>query len=496
MRQLFGRLGRQALVYGIGGALLQAVGLVTLPIYARIFTPAQFGLLEVATVGFTALLVIVDSGMSSAAQRSFYDYPEEQEAERRAALATGLMSMMTMALVVSAVMVALARPISSGLFGGPGRADLVRIIGVSVPVATLAAYLREVMRLRLRPWRYVTSAVIGAVGTATAGIVAVLAFNAGVSGVLLGILIGSGFAALYGLAIAARDVAGRFSASELRRMLHYGVPLIPAAAAMWGLTFLDRVMLSQLGSFSDTGEYAVGSRYAAVLMFGISTFMTAYVPFFLSLWQEDVETERQIRARVLSYMTLALVGTGLVLSLFAREITTIVAPGYDKAYLVVGVLCTGVALYSVASIATAGISLARKTKYQGAYTIVAVALNVGLNFLLIPAWGMIGAATATAAAYGLLSILYYRKAQQLSPTPYFLRRVLTTLVIGCPLMAIGAISIRPLGLAIAVKLATLGVFALAVWRQRLIDEDEVRALIEVVRQLRPGPGVATPTPAP
>jgi O-antigen/teichoic acid export membrane protein len=494
MRQLFGRLGKQTLVYGIGGALLQAVGLVTLPVYARVFSPAQFGVLEVLTVGFTALLVIVDSGMTSAAQRSFYDYTAQQSAERRAALATGLMIMLGMAVVVAGVTVGLSRPISSALFGTRGHADLVRIVGVSVPVATLAAYLREVMRLRLRPWRYVTSAILGAAGTAVVGVIAVLAFDAGLSGVLLGILIGNGVAAVFGLAISSRDVAGRFSPSELRRMLHYGAPLIPAAAAMWGLTFLDRVMLSQLGSFSDTGQYAVGSRYATLLMFAITTFMTAYVPFMFSLWQEDVETERQVRARVLTYVTLALVAGGLVFSLFAKEVTTVIAPGYDKAYLVVGVLSAGVAFYSVGSIAASGISLARQTKYVGAYTVLAVALNVGLNFVLIPSWGMIGAATATAAAYGLLAILYYRKAQQLYPTPYLLRRALTALLVGCPLMAVGVIPIHPLGLAVAVKLATLGLFVVAVWWRKLIDEDELRAFVALIRQLRPRAPAVTPAP--
>jgi O-antigen/teichoic acid export membrane protein len=496
MRELFGRLGRQTLVYGVGGALLQAVALVTLPIYTRVFTPAQFGLLEVASVGFTALLVLVDSGMSSAAQRSFYDYPEEQDAERRSALVTGLTIMLAMGLVVAAVLLPLAAPISGVVFGSRGHADLVRIVGVSVPVATLAAYMREVMRLRLRPWRYVVSAMIGAVGTAVAGIVAVLSFNAGVSGVLLAILIGSGLSALFGVAIVGRDIVGRFSWSELRRMVHYGAPLVPAAAAMWGLTFLDRVMLSQLGSFSETGEYAVGSRYATVLMFAVTTFMTAYVPFVLALWQDDAEAERQVRGRVLTYTTLALVTGGLVLSLFARELTTVIAPGYDRAYQIVGVLSTGVAVYGVASVAAAGISLSRQTKYVGIYTVVAVALNVALNLLLIPAWGMVGAAVSTAAAYCLLAVLYYWKAQQLYPTPYMLRRVVTILLVGCPLMGVGAISMHPLALAIAVKLFTLALFGLAVWRFRLIDEDEFRAFLSVLRRARPQAPLVTPTPAP
>ena len=51
-------LGRQTFVYGIAGAASQAVGIVTLPVFARTFSPAQYGVLEIATVGYAALLVL------------------------------------------------------------------------------------------------------------------------------------------------------------------------------------------------------------------------------------------------------------------------------------------------------------------------------------------------------------------------------------------------------------------------------------------------------
>jgi O-antigen/teichoic acid export membrane protein len=184
---------------------------------------------------------------------------------------------------------------------------------------------------------------------------------------------------------------------------------------------------------------------------------------------------------------------GLVMSLFARELTAILAPRFDRAYLVVGILSTGAACYAIAGVASSGIGLMRRTGYIGAYTVVATLLNVGLNLLLIPTWGIIGAATATASAYGLLAILYYRKAQQLYHTPYLTRRAMGALLIGCPLMAIGALPIEPEGLAVAVKLLAMGIFALAVWRLRLIDEEEFHALLSLAR--RPRPRVATPTPA-
>jgi O-antigen/teichoic acid export membrane protein len=493
VKELFGRLGKQTFVYGVGGAALQLVGLITLPVYARVFRPAEFGVLEVAMVGFTLLLMVVDSGMTSAAQRSFFDYSEDQVDERRAALFTALAGMLGLSLLVALLLVVFAGAISGALFDTTGRADLVRIVGVAVPVATLAAGLREAMRLRFRAWRYVTSATIGALGTAAVGIVAVTAFDAGVSGVLLGVLVGSGLAAIYGLAVAARDVAGRFSSSELRRMVHYGAPLLPAAFALWGLSFLDRVMLSRLGSFSDVGQYAIGSRYSTVLMFVTVTFMTAYIPFMLALWQEDSDAERQVRAHVLTYLTVVFVAAGLVLSLFARELTTIIAPGYERAYIVVGMLCSGVVLYTVGGIVAAGIGITRQTRYIGAYTVLAVLFNVGLNFLLIPPWGMLGAATATTSAYALLAILYYRKAQQLYHTPYLTGHTLTVLLVGFPLMAVGAVPIEPLGLALAIKFVTLAVFALTVWRRNLIGGEELRALAGLARQARGGRPAATPS---
>ncbi len=194
-------------------------------------------------------------------------------------------------------------------------------------------------------------------------------------------------------------------------------------------------------------------------------------------------------------MTLALVSGGLLLSLFARELTTVIAPRYDRAYLVVGVLSTGVVLFAIANIASSGIALARRTKYIAAYTAIATLLNVALNLLLIPAWGMIGAATATAAAYALLAVLYYRKAQQLYPTPFLTRRTLTALLVGCPLMAIGALPIEPEGLAVAIKLLTIALFVLAIWRLRLLDDEEFHALLSLARRTRSQATVPTQTRA-
>ena len=66
------------IVYGLSGVLLQAVGIVTLPIFARAFTQVEYGKLELGLVLSSVTLTIVDLGFASAAQRSFYDYTDSR----------------------------------------------------------------------------------------------------------------------------------------------------------------------------------------------------------------------------------------------------------------------------------------------------------------------------------------------------------------------------------------------------------------------------------
>lgn len=75
-----------------------------------------------------------------------------------------------------------------------------------------------------------------------------------------------------------------------------------------------------------------------------SAFGTAFSPFILAAHSEDPEAEKELRGRVLTYLTAGLVLLALVLGLFAREIVDIVAPGFDRAYQATGLVLLGLQL--------------------------------------------------------------------------------------------------------------------------------------------------------
>jgi O-antigen/teichoic acid export membrane protein len=451
-------LARQTLAYGLSGLLVPLVGMITLPIFARVFTTSQYGLIELGTTTMTVALSITDAGLTAAALRSFYDYTADQEHERRSVMLTGLLATSALAIVVSLLMIVFREDLSRWIFGTPDEGTVLIAVACSTLALNTWRFAGEIMRVRFQAFSYLTMSIVAATITTALGVTGVLAFDWRVTGVFFAAVVGNSIAAAYGLVAVRRWLGGRFDRPELRRMLAYGLPLVPTSLSAWALALIDRIILSRLSSLSEVGQYAVANRLALLLTLGMTAFLFALSPFLLSTFSEDPEQEKAARGRTLTYLTFILTFTGLGLTLYAKEIFEIVAPKFDDAYLAVGPLTLGTVGYGISALLTTGLAIVRKTVHLAALAIGSAGLNIALNFALIPPFGIVGAGLATAAGYGALALSYYIVTQRLYPTPYEPRKVLTMLALGCALGALGVAPLGPAAAAVPIKLLALAAF--------------------------------------
>ena len=486
MRTHIARLGQQTFVYGLSGVAQQFLGVITVPLMARVFTRDQYGVLNLVTTAIAAVAIFVDLGLASASQRSYYDYSDEQVSERRIVLATAVATSLVASVVVASVVIIVRDPLSRFLFGSDHYGNLLVIAAVTLPLTALMSLSREIMRLHFRAWQFFASSMLAAVSGTTFIIVSLTVLHLGLRGVLLSGAGAAGLAALYGVATVRRDSGRNVSRRELRTMFNYGLPLVPTAAALWALALIDRIMLEHLvahrSALSELGEYGMANQVVLVMTLATTAFATAFSPFMLSLFAEDPEEEKRVRGVVLTLMAIAFALLATCLALYAREVLELVAPRFNTAYEAVGLLAAGGAVNAVALIALAGITLARKTRRLVAFTGAAAALNIGVNLIVIPAWGMVGAAFATAIAYMLLFALYYISAQRVYPTPYQLGRVLRVALVAAAPIGVGAIPIEPLALSLAVKTGALAAFVVGVWALRVVAPSEVAAIWSMARE--------------
>ena len=351
-----------------------------------------------------------------------------------------------------------------------------------VGVETIFLFLQEVFRVRHQPIRYAVLSIVWGVATIGLMLTLVAGFDRGLRGYYLGFVLGGLLTIGIGLFTVRDSLRLRWDLRELRTMLAFGLPLVPLAASTWVIQLVDRYFLLHYSSRAELGLYGLGVRFANLLMLAVVTLGLAWAPFVFDLARRDPTEERRVRARSLTYTTILLGFGAVVISVFAREVfLTVTDPSFEDAYKVVGLSTAVVVAVGLNAVTMTGISLKRRTIYFARYAVYVAALNIALNFLLIPPLDMVGAALATALTYAVLAGLYYYRAQRVDPAPFQLGKVLITLGTAGVLITIGTfVNVDPLWLSVLVKLPLVAAFPVAMILFRVLDSEA----IELLRRLR------------
>ncbi|HNH85602.1 MAG TPA: polysaccharide biosynthesis C-terminal domain-containing protein [Solirubrobacterales bacterium] len=129
------------------------------------------------------------------------------------------------------------------------------------------------------------------------------------------------------------------------------------------------------------------------------------------------------------------------------------APEFSEAAVVVGPVSAGAALYALYMVLLVVLGRTGRTEYNLPATIAGLVVNVGLNLLLLPLWGIIGAGVALVVSYLVVVVLMYLFTQRLFPVPYEWLRLVRVLLATAALVAIGEVFVPDDGLAwLAVRL--------------------------------------------
>jgi O-antigen/teichoic acid export membrane protein len=318
------------------------------------------------------------------------------------------------------------------------------------------------------------------VGGATAVALVVVA-DEGVRGVYYGLTAGAAAALVTNLVLARRALALRFSAEQLRRLVAFGGPLVLSALGGWSLVLVDRVILAQFVSLPEVGFYGLANRLAGVLLIATYAFGTAWAPYILGLHAEDPRAEARIRADVLRHWLAGTAVMAVLVAAVSREAVEIIAGAeFVPAAEVIPVLALAYLLFATLTVTQTPFLIEHRTGEMARLSIVAAVVNIGACFVLIPPWGIHGAAIATVAGFGFQAAAYYRRSQQRLPAPYDGRRMATAIGMALPFLAVGWIDVDPVVLGVVLKVAAAAAFAVLLVVLRIVDLGRLRAELKMV----------------
>jgi O-antigen/teichoic acid export membrane protein len=441
------RLGRHSAIYGIGGLVSRVIAVLLLPLYTRYLNPTDYGQIETLLALTTVMGLILRAGITSAFFRFYFD--ETDDGGRRRVLRTSFWFTMGGATLGLALLLLFAEPVSSLLFGTSDAADLVRAAGVALWATVNYEQLTALFRVEERSVAYVCASLANIFLTIGLTLLLVVVLEEGPLGVIVGNFSGTLIVYLSLLGYRREQLGLEFDRGLLREMNRFGIPLVPTALFLWMTNFSDRFFLVWLADVAEAGIYSVGVRIASAMVLLLTAFRTAWPAFAYSI--RDEREARQTYAYVLTYLTVITAWVALALSVLAPWLVELLADdAFAEASEVVGPLAFSTVAYGAYIVVAIGVGRARRTQFNWVVTGIAAAVNVALNLALIPAYGMVGAAIATVAAYGSMAVGMGWWSQRIYPVPYQWRRVATASLAAVALAAIGGI----------VDTGLLGAFAL------------------------------------
>ena len=442
------RLGKHSAIYGLGGLVSRILAVLLLPLYTRYLSPSDYGKVETLIALTTVVGIVLRFGIHSAFFRFYFDSPDPEA--RRLVLRTSFWFTMAMATAGLIGGLLLAAPIAEVLFGSGDDAELVMAAFVGLWAGMNYEQLTSLFRVEERSVAFVSASLANVLLTIGATLLLVVVLDEGPIGVIVGNFTGT--LIVYAVLVGYRreQLGLQFDRGLLREMNRFGVPLIPTALFLWVTNFSDRLFLVRLADTTEVGLYSVGVRIASAMVLLLTAFRLAWPAFAYSI--DDDREARQTYAYVLTYLVALTtwVATGLAL-LSPWIVDWIAAPAFAESSRVVGPLAFAAVAFGAYIVVAIGVGRAKRTQFNWVVTGVAAAVNIGLNLLLIPPYGMMGAAIATIAAYSTMFVGMVWWAQRIYPVPYQWRRVATAAAAGVALVAVGKLT--DAGLAVALPLA-------------------------------------------
>jgi len=462
------RLGRHSAIYGLGGLVSRILATLLLPLYTHYLPPGSYGRVEVITAATAVLAIVLQMGISSAFFRFYFD--AKNHADKLVVIRTSFWFTMGMATLGLLAGLIFADQISH-LLGLGSDATLVRAGAVGLWAQANYNQLTALFRVEERSTQYAIASIANVLITVVAMVVFIAVFHWGAVGLIVGNFTGT--LCIYAVLLAYRSeqLGLQFDTTLFRAMQTFGMPLVPSALALWTINFVDREFVIWYKGAAEAGIYSVAVKVAGVITFVMVAFRTAWPAFAYSI--DDDRDAKRTYSYVLTYLLTITSWVALALGALAPWLVALLTnPRYQRAEEAVALLAFAGAIYAGYTMLAIGSGRARRTQFNWVVTGVGATANVALNFWLIPAYGMVGAAISTAVAYVVLFVGMTIYAQSVYRVDYQWRRVVTCVGAAVALTVAARVPGLPLAasvvlvLAYPLALAVLG-FYLPAERKRL-----------------------------
>jgi O-antigen/teichoic acid export membrane protein len=478
----------------IGTLVGQAFEFLVRTLMARFLGADRFGLLSLGWGVVVTISIFARLGMGRALPR-FISFYREEPAKVKGTIVSGLTIMTPLTLILTAAVFLTARPVAVALFQKPDLEPVLRVLSIAVFFYTFvnvmlnatlgfedAKYAAIVRNIQKALILLIFLALFALRGNEL--LVAANAYNAGIA-------ISCALAA-YFLWGFYRQVDSSEAAPMSRELLAFSLPLAIYPFFDTGVEWGESFVLGRYGSSADVGIYTTAMLVVTGFRQIQRSFIEIYIPVCSGmLGRENILGLKQLYQVVTKWVSSLAWPLAILLIVFAKPILSAVfGAQFDAGSSALQILILGFLTSAVTGPAGVTILAAGRTRWNLLSRGMTALINVSLSFWLVPQNGIVGAALATSAAIGVVSLLELAAAYHFVKVhPFDWRRLrpvlLSTLILFAASVGI-RLSVEMMGLVplVIVTGSLLILYALTFWISGGIQDEEQRVWLALKRRVK------------
>lgn len=390
---------------GVANLVLALRGIILLPIFSKILGTSGYGIWAQALVTLSLILPLSSLLLDVAPVRFLAGSKDRREI--RGGLFSLLIFVLFWSSFIGLVLYLLSAMVADSLFGDISALPVVQLLSLVIPIdainVILLGYFRAFRQMKTYSafniaksfgevilLAYVLLSGYGIVGA----IISILIIRIAVNIIMFTIIV-------YQAGIGAPDF------SRIKPYLKLCIPLIPSALSSWVTNSSDRYIIGIFLGISSVGIYSGAYILGSVIGFFSSPLATVLVPTLSKAYDEGRISEvNTYLSYSLKYFLMLAIPSAFGLSILASSLLGILStPEFvPTGSIITPIIALSFVLFGVYVVLGQVYLLVKRTNISAILWAIAAAVNLGLNIILVPLIGVLGAALTTLFSFAMVTI--------------------------------------------------------------------------------------------
>ncbi|MBN2744993.1 MAG: oligosaccharide flippase family protein [Marinilabiliaceae bacterium] len=436
---------KNSMFYSIGNLAGKMSGVILLPLYTTFLSAEMFGLFALFEVTYLLIQAFTGMGVKAALMRWYWD--KEMEDRRKELFFSSFVFNFIVSVITLIILFVGFGLIATYFFKTEVSMSLQVVFLLSTFVRLIVDMPMLLLRITHQAALHTRHQLIQLAVFVGVVVLMLMYFRLDILGIFIGYLVANTLNLLMLLPFIQRNIKWNYQHGVIRDMLRFGFPLALSNLMNLVLSMSDKVIINLFSTLKNVGNYTLAYKISNIVeLMVVNAFMNAYTHVFFK-GMDETGNERFF-AKTFTYFIFTLTFISLGLVLFVGEVVKVLSfnnQDYVDSIALIPVLTLSIVFGGARCMLVLPLQRHKKTRVISVVSVCIGLSNLGLNILLVPIFGSMGAAVATLFTQMASSIWLLRYASRLDKTPYETRKL--ALMLGA-----------------AVALANIGIwFPLDVW---------------------------------